>query len=78
MAHRETSDVTTIQYHRREVTVPSTVYAAAATFFAAYVASNKVTNENEPAMMEKAVGQALELAVTAEKIITSSSDGTAA
>jgi hypothetical protein len=72
MAHSEVSNVTTIKYLDREVTVPPSVYEAAARFFAAYVANDKVSNENEPAMLEKAVGQALELALTTEKIMASS------
>ena len=71
MAYREMSDVTRIQYLTSEVTVAPSVYEAASRFFAAYIANNKVTNENEAAMMEKAVVQALELAITTEKVSNS-------
>ncbi len=69
MAHRDMSEVTRIAFVRSEVTVPPIVYEAASRFFAAYIANEKVTNENEAAMFEKAVGQALELAITTEKIL---------
>ena len=62
MANRENSDVAAFQYLGNEVAIPPTIYAAAAKFFAAYIVSNKVTNENEPAMLEKSIGQALALA----------------
>ena len=74
MANRENSDVTAIEYLGNEVTIPPLVYEAAAKFFSAYIASNKVTNENEPAMLEKAVGQALELALATERSIALSND----
>ena len=76
MAERDISELTRIEYLRGEVTVPPMVYAAAAKFFAAYITSGKVTNENEPAMFEKAVGQALELAITTEKLVALSNDKT--
>lgn len=69
MAHRDMSEVTRIAFVRSEVTVPPIVYEAASRFFAAYITNEKVTNENEAAMFEKAVGQAIELAITTEKIL---------
>lgn len=74
MAHSDMPDVTRIEYQGREVSVPPVVYEAAARFFAAYVATNKVTNENEAAMLDKVAGQALDLAAATEKMIAASND----
>ena len=70
MVHRDMSEVTRIAYVRSEVTVPPIVYEAASRFFAAYIANEKVTNENEAAMFEKSVKQALELAISTEKMLS--------
>ena len=69
MTYRDMSDVTRIQYLRSEVTVPPTVYEVAARMYAAYVQSGKVETANEKAMMEKAVNDAIELAITTEKTL---------
>jgi hypothetical protein len=70
MAHRDMSEVTRIAYVRSEVTVSPIVYEAASRFFAAYIANEKVTNENEAVMFEKSIKQALELAISTENMLS--------
>ena len=68
MAYREMSDVTRIQYLRSEITVPSTVYEVAAHLYAAYVQTEKANEMPEKELMEKAVSDAIELAIQTERI----------
>lgn len=67
MAYREMSDVTRIQYLRSEITVPSTVYEVAGQIYAAYVQAGRSTGDDR-ALMEKAVADAIELALTTERV----------
>ncbi len=50
------------------------VYDAAAQFLAAYIVSGKVTNENEAAMMEKSVVQAVDLVKITDKMMPRDDD----
>ena len=47
------------------------VFGAAANIFASYVETNQVTEDNEVAMMKKAVGTAISIARLVEKVVQS-------
>lgn len=67
MAYREMSDVTRIQYLRSDITVPATVYEVAARIYAAYVQADRASGVDDKALMEKAVADAIELALATER-----------
>ncbi len=69
MTYRDMSDVTRIQYLRSEIVINTGIYASAAQFFSAYIASNQVNDENEDKLLKKAVGQAIELALITERVL---------
>lgn len=77
MTYRDMSDVTRIQYLRSEIVVSPTIYEAATSILAAYIASKQFDEKNGQQLMEKAVKTALELAIVTDKIITQSSSGSA-
>jgi hypothetical protein len=77
MTYRDMSDVTRIQYLRSEIVVSPTIYEAATSILAAYIASKQFDEKSEQQLMEKAVKTALELAIVTDKIITQSSSGSA-
>lgn len=68
MAYREMSDVTRIQYLRSDITVPATVYEVAARIYAAYVQTDRAAGKDSKALMEEAVADAIELAITTERV----------
>lgn len=47
------------------------VFEAAANIFASYVATNQVTQDNEVAMMKKAISTAVSIARLVEKVVQS-------
>lgn len=47
------------------------VFGAAANIFASYVATNQVTQDNELAMMKKAISTAVSIARLVEKVVQS-------
>lgn len=47
------------------------VFKAAANIFASYVATNQVTQDNEVAMMKKAISTAISIARLVEKVVQS-------
>ncbi len=73
MSHRDMSDMTRIAFLRNEIVVPDIVYEAASRIFSAHIANDKVNDDNEVKIMEIAVSQALELAITTERLISTSS-----
>ncbi len=75
MAHRDMSDATRISYLTSEITVSQTIYDAASRILAAYINQDKVSNENENAMIDKSVKLALELAIQTDKIMSQSTTG---
>jgi hypothetical protein len=77
MTYRDMSDETRIQYLRSEIVISTTVYEAATSILAAFIASKQFDEKNEKQLMEKAVKTALELAIVTDKIITQSSSGSA-
>ena len=68
MTYRDMSDVTRIQYLRSDITVPATVYEVAARIYAAYVQTGRNTGDNTKELMEQAVADAIELAITTERV----------
>ena len=68
MTYREMSDVTRIQYLRSEITIPATVYEAAVHLYASYRQSSVGADTDEKALREKAVADAIELALATERI----------
>ena len=68
MAYREMSDVTRIQYLRSDITVPATVYEVAARIYAAYVQAGRAESMSDTELMAKAVADAIELAITTERV----------
>ncbi len=69
MSYREMSDVTRIQYLRSDITVPNIIYNAAVQIYVSFINSNQVNDKNKAEMMEKAIMQALDLAMSTERII---------
>lgn len=68
MTYREMSDVTRIQYLRSNITVPSTVFEAAVDIYAAYVQAGRANDMTDKDLMEKAVADAIDLAITTERV----------
>ena len=69
MVFRDMSEPTRIQYLRSEITVPPTVYMVAGHIYAAFVQAGKVADGEEKTMMQKAVNDAIELAISTERTL---------
>ena len=73
MVHRDMSDMTRIQLLKSDIVIEPKIFDTAALFFSAYIGSKQVNDENQKEMLKKAIGQAIDLALTTEKVVNRSS-----
>jgi BarA-like signal transduction histidine kinase len=71
---RDMSEETRIQVARSDIAVPKELFHAASQIFSGYAAAGLVKPETESALLDKAVAQALDLAIRAERAVTAKED----
>lgn len=74
MTYRDMSDVTRIQYLRSEIVVSPIIYDAACQILSAFINTKQANDKNINEMMEKSVKYALELALTTDRLVSSTAN----
>ena len=75
MEFRDMSEETRIKLARSELVNPDKIYAAASQYFAAFLQSGQVTEENQVNAMKKAITLAIELANQVEGMLDEDAGG---
>ena len=66
---RDMSEMTRIRVARSDLVIPTVIYQSATQIFAQFVASGKVTEENQKSAMQTAIGMAVELAIETDRMV---------
>ena len=74
MSPRDMSDQTRIQFRRSEIVEKDTIYTAASKIYVAFIGQGLVNDENYKDMMQKSVGQAIDLALVTDMIVATAGD----
>lgn len=69
MAHRDMSEMTRISFYRNDLVVEPTIYEAATKILASLITADRLTAENEEAIIKKSIELALELAVQTDRMM---------
>lgn len=66
---RDMSEMTRIRVARSDLVIPTVIYESATHIFAQFIASGKVTDENQKSAMQTAISMAVELAIETDRMI---------